>query len=59
MMSEPTQSELARLDALIARCEALAEHNPGIYRLRVGLLAYLGIVVVLAVVWALSCFQSC
>ena len=49
-MSKPIQSELARLDALITRCEALAEQSPGIYRLRVGLLAYLGIVVVLAVV---------
>ena len=49
-MSKPIQSELARLDALITRCEALAEQSPGIYRLRVGLLAHLGIVVVLAVV---------
>ena len=49
-MSKPIQSELARLDALITRCEALAEQSPGIYRLRVGLLAQLGIVVVLAVV---------
>jgi len=49
-MSKPIQSELARLDALITRCEALAEQSPGICRLRVGLLAHLGIVVVLAVV---------
>jgi Zn-dependent protease with chaperone function len=49
-MSKPIQSELARLDALITRCEALAEQSPGIYRLRVGLLAHLGIVVVVAVV---------
>src|SRR6516164_8897861 len=49
-MSKPIQSELARLDALITRCAALAEQSPGIYRLRVGLLAHLGIVVVLAVV---------
>jgi hypothetical protein len=49
-MSKPIQSELTRLDALITRCEALAEQSPGIYRLRVGLLAHLGVVVVLAVV---------
>jgi len=49
-MLKPIQSELARLDALITRCEALAEQSPGIYRLRVGLLAHLGVVVVLAVV---------
>src|SRR6476661_8227671 len=49
-MSKPIQSDLARIDALITRCETLAERSPSIYRLRVGLLAYLGIAAVPAVV---------
>ena len=49
-MSQPIQSDLARIDALITRCETLADRSPSIYRLRVGLLAYLGIAAVIAVV---------